>query len=629
MTEETPQRGTHSVGRFAPAWLWLSWLIVVSVAGWFEYRRWLAASASPAGPSAWFVVWDIETTPPFLAFFLLPLFWFAGKPKRVTSGHTLAHKGASFVFRVGGAALVFVLSLAASRFVGRWPVEIGSGLQKDSVAFSELPPAYHDEYSYLLQARTFLDGRLSYPPMTVRPDLFHQMHVLNEYRTVSRYFPLTGAWIAPFEAIGKPVQGHWLAGALAAVFFFLSLLQLGDFRAAIFGGVLIALSPGIAVFSNLLLSHHPTMLALSIFTCAFFRLMSTDRGIWGVVAGTGLALAMVGRPMTAAGFALPFGLWLMIHILRSPWWTLVIAFALPLMCGFGVLAVCNHAATGSYMRTAYQEYTDTYTPSHRYGFYNVVVSDKAGKKVLTAYDDWATNLTPEIAIENVEARLFYSAQWALAIFPLAFGVLMSLPQIFKDVRNSEVNSCERSGAFLLFAAVITMHLAHVPYWFDGIMHWHYVFETAPLMLMLCGVGLSAAVRVLQKHTSLSASLVWCVIVVAAGLVPAWIRLPFCDNTSKISAAVNEMSFARARLHAFRQHIESGDGKRPALVLVDERGSDPQLSYVINDPQLRSELIVCRLPETDAEIAELRDAFPDRTLYRFSPKSMQFEELKFE
>ena len=69
-----------------------------------------------------------------------------------------------------------------------------------------MPPAYHDEFSYLLQAKTFLAGRLSYPSSPQLPELFDQMHVVNEGRFASRYSPGVCAWIAPFLGLGHPYR---------------------------------------------------------------------------------------------------------------------------------------------------------------------------------------------------------------------------------------------------------------------------------------------------------------------------------------------------------------------------------------------------------------------------------------
>ncbi|MCA9117891.1 MAG: hypothetical protein KDA79_22625, partial [Planctomycetaceae bacterium] len=95
-----------------------------------------------------------------------------------------------------GAACVGVVSILLSLHAARM--------------FGDLPPAYHDEFSYLFQAETFLGGRTWFPSHPLAAPLFDQMHVLNEGRFASRYFPATGAWIAAFLAIGHPLWGHWL-----------------------------------------------------------------------------------------------------------------------------------------------------------------------------------------------------------------------------------------------------------------------------------------------------------------------------------------------------------------------------------------------------------------------------------
>lgn len=175
--------------------------------------------------------------------------------------------------------------------------------------FDHLPPAYHDEYSYLFQAETFLSGRVSFPSHEAAR-LFDQMHVLNEGRFASRYFPGTGLWMAPFVSLGNPWMGHWIAGALSAWLIFWCGRELaGDF-AGLLAGLLTAVAPGMALFSNLLLAHHPTLVGLGLFLLGFLRCLG-PRGIgWGFMAGAGLCFAALCRPMTAAGVAFPFGLYL-------------------------------------------------------------------------------------------------------------------------------------------------------------------------------------------------------------------------------------------------------------------------------------------------------------------------------
>jgi hypothetical protein len=631
-----------SDGKPHQRWLWLVWSLLFAAAAFFELRRLSSSFDTSVGPMAWLLFWDPETTLPFFCLLSLPLLrWISGGRGLTTPGNVIplsrptnsSEPNSQVMGRprtgstTAACCLIFLLSVLSSYAVGSRNVRIATILQERNIAFADLPPAYHDEYSYLLQAQTFLAGQITSPPMTVRPDLFHQMHVLNEHRTVSRYFPTTGAWLAPFVAIGHPVWGHWLAGGMASVFFYLAMRQIAHPRAACLGGVLIALSPGLAIFSNLLLAHHPVMLALSIFTWSFLRMMSTSGFHYALLSGTALSFAMLGRPMTAAGFALPFGLWLTLHLVRERRSrVLAVGVALPIVAGLAVLAIFNHEATGSWNRTAYQEYTDTFTPRHRYGFNNGATrAADDDSKVLTKYDKWATNLTPAVAAENVSNRLIASLQWSLAVFPLLFGIgvaaQLCAPQ---STQGDNVTVVQRTGLRLLFASVLTLHLVHVPYWFVGIMHWHYVFETAPLLLLLAGVGLYSAAGQLAEFLPRKVAVGWIVCLVAAGLLPGWFAIPVFAGQSKVGGAVSELSFARTRFEYFNATVESAAIHKPALILIDERDADPQLSYVINSPDLNSAVLKCRHPTSRQEVQNLQAAFPERTIYTFSPATQLFQ-----
>lgn len=609
---------THKAGYRLP----IAWLTVTGLCGWFEVHRLLAAINSPAGALTWFTNWDPETTLPLLVLLTLPvmcLFGGANGARKITD----ADQGASIRQRLAAGGLVFCVSLLASAAVGLQKVDFPAGLQKETIAFCRLPPAYHDEYSYLLQARTFAAGRLSWPPVPSHPDLFHQVHVLNEHRTASRYFPWTGIWMAPFLFTGLPVTGHWLAGALAAVFFYLTAAEVLRPRPALAAGLLIACSPGLALFSNLLLAHHPTLLALSVFLWTMIRLLRSPSVPLTLISGTALSLAMLGRPMTAAGFALPWGVLFFLRLVRSPdpgWKSqrlrLLTVMALPLVGGFGILGILNQNITGSFTRSAYQEYTDVYTPRHAYGFNNGVRGDaRQSPKVLRSYDQWAENLTWPLAMRNVGYRCLASAQWILGVAPIVMGLLLILMRISLPQQDTPFQTTILRG---LTAAVVCLHVAHIPYWFDGILHWHYVFETAPLILILVAAGLASVAPDLSRLTSPRMSSVWMVSLAVAALLPGWLSSDATWGSSKISMATSELTYSRTRFELFHRLTAADTVSKPALVLVDESQSDPQLSYIINDPEYRSEVLVARLPSTADGIEQLQERYSDRTLYRFAP-----------
>ena len=496
------------------------------------------------------------------------------------------------------------------------------------MAFCELPPAYHDEYSYLLQARTFAAGRLSWPPAKVRPDLFHQVHVLNEDRTASRYFPWTGLWIAMFLGTGQPIVGHWLAGALAATFCYLCATEFLRPGTALAAGLLIGCSPGLAVFSNLLLAHHPTLMALSFFLWTMIRFMRRPSVTLALICGTALSLAMLGRPMTAAGFALPWGvvfLWRLIQCKDGLWYrrrlSLLAGMAMPLAVGFVALGILNQSITGSLFRSAYQEYTDVYAPRHTYGFNNGIRGDaKQTPKVLQSYDRWAENLTWPLAVRNMGYRCLASAQWSLGIVPIVTGIALVLLRVLFPPDNDQYQS---EILRLVIASVVTLHLVHVPYWFSGIMHWHYVFETAPLILILVAAGLASAADVLRRVISGPLFFLWTACFFASAILPGWLSLESTWGPSKISLATSELSWARRQFEMFRRTLASEMIIKPALILVEEPESGPPLSYIVNDPEYRSPVLKARAPQTRGEIDLLQKEFPNRHLYRFAPRSFVF------
>jgi len=604
------------------------WLLAAGFCVWLEGTRILQLAATPAGILGWFAAWNIDTTLPGLVLLALPALWWLWPvgSRRGTSNQPAAGSPSAGIMTTAGLGLV---SLAMSLAVGLQQIPVLQTAWSDSavetVPLYQLPPAYHDEFSYLLQAETFRAGRLSWPPQTVAGDAFHQIHVLNRPRTASRYFPWTGVWILPFLLAGLPIAGHWLAGALACMLFHRILRTVVSAWAANVGGLLLALSPGLALFSNLLLAHHPTLLALAVFLWAILQVSDRSRWPMAAVAGTALACAMLGRPMTAAGFALPFGLVLLKHLIlpastqqRRTAATAMISMAVPLLAGFVVLAVMNQNITENWRASAYQFYTDTWTPRHRFGFNNARSSADPAS-VLARYDAWATNLTPAAAAVNVQHRLTASAQWTLGIPALLLLLPAGLPlSLSADQRGQRLR--------LLLAAVCSLHAVHIPYWYDGILHWHYVFETAPLLLLLAAAGLQSVRQILTQRFSQRTAVTWTLLLLIASLLPSWLSAESLWGPSRIQLAVSEQAYSRVRIGAFQQMAAKVAAKGPCLLLVDEAGSDQQLSYIINPPDYQAPALICRLPKSPAELQQLNDAFPDRRLYTVQLPDLQVRPL---
>lgn len=598
--------------------------LVFGLAGVAEIARWWNPSTRLEALTGWLAGTNADWLPFLVLIPLLPLLILGGgrsiRPSSTTwwqrwgdlsAGHSSSLQGAWLA-----AGSIFILAFVVSHQAGK--------------EWSGFPPAYHDEFSYLFQAETYLQGRWWLPSAKQHPERFDQMHVLNEGHFASRYFPGVGFWLAPFVALGNPWLGYHLVQGLAAMLVFWIGRELSTNRTGLLAGVLFALSPGTILFSNLLLAHHPALAGLLLFLWLFLRWMRRG-GNWMLFgAGTGLSYAMLCRPMTAAGFALPFG------IVFAWWWltgkesgirlstaastplkkrtrsAFVLAF--PLIAGFVILGISNRSITGSWLKTPYQRYTDIYTPRHRYGFNNVIIGEhRVGPKVLDNYDRWAENLTPKLALKNVRVRLENSLRWTLGIVPISLAGAVCLLTFRQGDRRWR----------LVWLSIFCLHLVHIPYWFSGIMGWHYVFETAPLWLLIFAEGTNRLQKTWRSEGT--RGLIWwwrlvtgmalCVNLVT--IVPVW--------PGRLERGMAELAFSRERYHVFRQQIDELRDGKPAIVFVIPDPADRHLDYVTNPPTLDGPVLVARIHHR-MELAEAAAEFPDRMPLVFDAKTREWSRL---
>lgn len=616
-------------------WWWLLWLVMTAACVLVEVAR---ASDDPADMSP-ILRTSLDyafDTPMFVPLCLLfPLAWWV-RSGLLMHRTDLLRRFTTFCAHAfdGMPPQYELLSVRISSIWRDWLVAICLGglslltSWQVGLAFGDLPPAYHDEYSYLFQAKTLAAGHFSYRSHPSEAELFDQMHVLNRGHFASRYYPGTGAWLVPWLNLGHPVWGQWLAGALTATLMYWTGRQLGGFGAGLLAGLLTALSPGLALFSNLLLAHHPTLLGLSLFTGSFVRWMGERRTIWLLPAGIGLAFAMLCRPISAAGFALPFGIWFLSWFLRttevSPAlrFRAILLLGLPLAAGWIVMGVYNADVTGAWWKSPHQVYNDFYTPRHAYGFNNVTrgAAKQGGlplPEVTRNYDSWAENLTPELAAKNVGHRSIASWRWTLGIVPILWICLAA----------AGLWSGQHPGWLLVAGSIVTLHLIHVPYWFDGIMHWHYVFESSLSWILLVAGSVGLLIHAWQ-----AADRPWMIpwlgtfltVAVASNFVefqPYWIP--------RLSTGIAEVRYPRRIYGQFRHQLKQNVTDLPALVLVLPDPADRHMDFVTNDPSLSAPILIGRITAKDSRpdrLARIKRAFPDRALYLFDAKTRQLTRI---
>lgn len=143
-----------------------------------------------------------------------------------------------FIKVVGELARHPVLSTVLVGLIAFW----GSALVCLLVRFPE--PGLHDEFSYIVAADTFAEGRLANPthPMWKH---FETFHVLQQTSYASKYPPAQGLVLALGQVVGgHPVVGVWLGIAFACMAIHWMLRAWTTDEWALIGGVLAALHLG-------------------------------------------------------------------------------------------------------------------------------------------------------------------------------------------------------------------------------------------------------------------------------------------------------------------------------------------------------------------------------------------------
>lgn len=600
-----------------------AYLLFAALIFWFELPVWFDEAKRSERLNGWLSGREFLALPwvPFLVLFPLCYFGFrrsrAGERGRAFSrllAEGPSQENQSLNSAWFWAIFVFITS-------GSFSLHIGE-------RFSDLPPAYHDEYSYLLQAELFANGNWSIPSFSTAPDLFDQMHVLNEGQFASRYFPGTSLWLAPFFRFGNVWYAQHLAQAISAMMVFWLGREVSNSGTGLLAGLLFATSPGLVLFSQLLLAHHPTLVGLTLFLWSFLRWMRTESRWNAFSAGVGLAFAMLCRPMTAASFGLPFG------IIFFVWWLKgrrrnvnrevqrdlcfkqrtiqVVLMGLPILSGFAVLAVQNLQVTGNILKTPYGLYNEIYTPRHVYGFHNRTRGDRpTGPLVSDQYDRWAKDLTLDLAWENVKSRMINSWRWTFGVIPLCLSLFLFLASMRQGNRRW----------WLILSAIISMHLAHIPYWFSGIMGWHYVFETSLLWLLI----LSEMTRRLFSAWRESGHwlMPWCwLLFLISGVVfnvvtvePLW--------PARLDQGVVELQYPRKLYQSFRNQTDRLREGQPAVVFIIPDQSDTSIDYVTNQPDWNADVLIARVSEKK-QIDRYTELFPNRIVLIFDAQTREFE-----
>jgi hypothetical protein len=278
--------------------------------------------------------------------------------------------GESLISRVGAsharAAIAWAVGIAA--VAGAAYAWVGQ------LAFSG-KPLLVDEIAQVYQARIYAGGALSLP-MPRYPEFFTTFQIVNLGGKVFSQYPAGGPAML---AIGAFVGAEWLVGPLfgaASVLLFAALLRRIEPSAAVrLGATLVfAFSPFVAFMSSSYMNHVTGLTWILLGMLGLARVMErpSPRIRDGLMLGLGLGMAATIRPLDAAAFAMPAGLWLLVRSVKRGGWVSPMASGVAIAVPVLLLLWINARTTGSPLLFGYTAY---YGPDQGLGFHRTPWGD--------------------------------------------------------------------------------------------------------------------------------------------------------------------------------------------------------------------------------------------------------------
>ena len=255
--------------------------------------------------------------------------------------------------------------------MARYPWRVAAGVATASLTLSVAiallvrspQPVIADEFSYLLAAETFREGRVSNPPPPSWPH-FESLHVLMQPTWASKYPPAQGlAMAAGWKLGGAPIVGVWISLALGCAAVYWMLLGWVRPREALVGGVLAVLHPMLLEWGQNFWGGAIALGGGALVLGATGRLRCGGSIRMGAVFGLGLAILAASRPFEGAVFGLLCGLLWLPALKRGSWreaWTTLLAVGAPLLPALLLLATYHARVTGNAWEMPYQVHERAY-----------------------------------------------------------------------------------------------------------------------------------------------------------------------------------------------------------------------------------------------------------------------------
>jgi hypothetical protein len=461
-------------------------------------------------------------------------------------------------------------------------------------------PQDHDEFSKLLSADTFAEGRLTNPthPMWKH---FESIHVIHQPSYASKYPPGPGLVLAAGTSLLKrPIVGVWLLCAIACVAFYWMLLGFVPAKWALIGGLGFAIHPNIQVVMGQCFYVETLAILGGALVCgAVPRLAKSADALAASLMAIGAMVLASSRPYEGMMLCLFAGGWILAAWWRSgmpPWRDVATSVALPFLVlmsiGLAGLGFYNYQVTGDATRLPYQVHEATYGMCPLFLWQSPGPDQTYNHSVVEEYHrgwsmDWYRRQDSLAGFVREKAAVILGILGFYLPQPAGL-VICALPLIW----------CGRSRASLVMVALMSL-VSMVAVFASP----RYFAPTAPLLLLLVLWATRAADVIVRRKAP-------AIDIVAIILLVQLVGLGLATSRH-VRNAGRDYGVHRARVC---DALQSESGKH--LVLVKYRANhNVHDEWVYNRANIDAAKIVWARSIGDEGDEELLEYFSDRTLWQ--------------
>jgi hypothetical protein len=315
----------------------------------------------------------------------------------------------------------------------------------------QVHPHVADEVAYLYNARYFAAGETSMPP----PPSNEAFEVdLMDYQRDQWIAGVPLGWPA-ILAVGAKLKAEWLVnpvlGGLSLLLTYLILGELYSRRTARIAVLLLCASPWFLFMSMSYMNHNATLLCALTAFWGVMRARATGHLGWALLAGLGVGVTSLIRPLDGAIVGLLTAAWALGIGGSRLRFTALAALAAGTVAAGAIQLPYNQALTGSALKSPLTDYQDKhYKPkSNTYGFgpergLGWAIDPYPGHTPFEAV------ILAELNGNSISTDLFGWSAGSLLL--LAIGLFLG------KLRRAD---------YLMLALIATVLLAYAPYWTNG------------------------------------------------------------------------------------------------------------------------------------------------------------------